>query len=178
EVHERLMADGSVRKPLDEAEIRALAARLRQLDIAAVGILLLHSYRNPAHEVRVRDILRAEMPGAFISASHELSREYREFERVSTVAANAYIGPRVRGYLDDIERHLAQSGFRGSFFVVQSTGGLFGADEARQHCVRMLESGPAAGVIGAGAISRELGLPDVIAFDMGGTTAKAGVIHQ
>ncbi|HKT19975.1 MAG TPA: hydantoinase/oxoprolinase family protein [Stellaceae bacterium] len=178
EVHERLMADGSVLKPLDEAEIRTLAVRLRALGIEAVGILLLHSYRNPAHEIRVRDILREEMPEAFISASHELSREYREFERVSTVAANAYIGPKVARYVDEIEQHLQQSGFRGSFFVVQSTGGLFEAGEARRHCVRMLESGPAAGVIGARAVSRELGLPDIIAFDMGGTTAKAGVIHQ
>jgi len=178
EVHERLMADGSVRKPLDDAEIRALASELRALDIEAVGILLLHSYKNPAHEIRVRDILREEMPNAFVSASFELSREYREFERVSTVAANAYIGPKVRDYIDEIERHLDRAGFDGSFFVVQSTGGLFGANQARQYCVRMLESGPAAGVIGARAVSRAIGLDDVIAFDMGGTSAKAGVIFK
>jgi len=178
EVHERLMADGSVRTPLDDAEIRSLAADLRALEIEAVGILLLHSYKNPAHEIRVRDILREEMPEAFISASYELSREYREFERVSTVAANAYIGPKVRNYIDEIEQHLDAAGFCGSFFVVQSTGGLFGANQARAHCVRMLESGPAAGVIGARATSRAIGLEDVIAFDMGGTSAKAGVIMK
>ena len=112
EVHERLMADGSVRKPLDDAEIRALASELRALDIEAVGILLLHSYKNPAHEIRVRDILREEMPNAFVSASFELSREYREFERVSTVAANAYIGPKVRDYIDEIERASGPRGVR------------------------------------------------------------------
>jgi N-methylhydantoinase A len=128
--------------------------------------------------MRVRDILRKQMPDAFISASCELSREYREYERVSTVTANAYIGPRVRSYIEEIERHLRSSSFRGSFFVVQSTGGLFDAKEAKQYCIRMLESGPAAGVIGAQAISRTLGLDNVIAFDMGGTTAKAGVIHK
>jgi N-methylhydantoinase A len=178
EVHERLLADGSVRLRLDTAEIRALAKKLKSLGVEAVGILLIHSYRNPAHEMRVRDILRKRMPDAFISASYELSREYREFERVSTVTANAYIGPRVRSYIEEIERHLRSSGFRGSFFVVQSTGGLFDAKEAKQYCIRMLESGPAAGVIGAQAISRTLGLDNVIAFDMGGTTAKAGVIHK
>ena len=178
EVHERLLADGSVRVPLDEAEIRALAKQLRSLGVEAVGILLIHSYRNPAHEIRVRDILRETMPETFVSASCELSREYREFERVSTVAANAYIGPRVRSYIDEIERHLRDAGFRGSFFVVQSTGGLFDANQAKQYCIRMLESGPAAGVIGAQAISRTLGLDNIIAFDMGGTTAKAGVIHN
>jgi len=178
EVHERLLADGGVRMPLDEAEVRSLAKRLRGLGVEAVGILLIHSYRNPAHEMRVRDILREEMPHAFVSASYELSREYREFERISTVAANAYIGPRVHSYIDEIERHLKDAGFRGSFFVVQSTGGLFDSNQAKQYCIRMLESGPAAGVIGAQALSRTLDLDDVIAFDMGGTTAKAGVIHK
>ena len=113
-----------------------------------------------------------------MSASHELSQEYREFERASTVVANAYVGPRVAEYLAQLERHLKQQGFGGDFFVVQSTGGLFPIDHARRDCVRMLESGPAAGVIGAQAICAQLGLKDAIAFDMGGTTAKAGVISD
>jgi N-methylhydantoinase A len=119
-----------------------------------------------------------ELPGAFVTASHELSQEYREFERVSTVAANAYVGPRVAAYLGELSEHLARQDFRGDFFVVQSTGGLFPVEHARRDCVRMLESGPAAGVIGTQAICEALGLPDAIAFDMGGTTAKAGVIHD
>jgi len=114
----------------------------------------------------------------FVTASHELSQEYREFERVSTVAANAYVGPRVSAYLGELEEHLDQQGFPGDFYAVQSTGGLFPLDHARRECVRMLESGPAAGVIGAQAICAQLGLGDAIAFDMGGTTAKAGVIND
>ena len=178
EVPERLRADGEVHKPLDEEAVRALVRSLKDRGIESVAVLLLHSYRNPAHESRVKEIVREEMPGVFVSASHELSQEYREFERVSTVAANAYVGPRVAAYLGELESHLQDAGFRGSFYAVQSTGGLFPIAHARRDCVRMLESGPAAGVIGAQAICAQMGLGDAIAFDMGGTTAKAGVISN
>lgn len=178
EVSERLRADGSLHKPLDEEGVRALARKLKAEHIEAVAVLLLHSYRNPDHERRVKAILQEEIPGAFVTASHELSQEYREFERVSTAVANAYVGPRVSAYLGELEEHLEEKGFEGDFYAVQSTGGLFPLEHARRDCVRMLESGPAAGVIGAQAICAQLGLPDSIAFDMGGTTAKAGVISQ
>ncbi|MGG5818562.1 hydantoinase/oxoprolinase family protein [Falsiroseomonas sp. HW251] len=178
EVHERLLASGAVHKPLDEDNLRSVLRSLEPGQVEAVAILLLHSYRNPAHEVRVKQIVTEELPGAFVSASHELSQEYREFERVSTVAANAYVGPRVATYLGELSDHLARHDFGGAFFVVQSTGGLFPVEHARRDCVRMLESGPAAGVIGTQAICEGLGLSDAIAFDMGGTTAKAGVIYR
>ena len=178
EVAERLRADGSTHKALDEAAVRELAKVLRTEGVEAVAVLLLHSYRNPAHEQRVKEILEAELPGAFVCASHELSQEYREFERVSTAVANAYVGPRVSAYLGELERHLGAKGFGGDFYVVQSTGGLFPSAHAQRDCVRMLESGPAAGVIGAQAICAQLGMGDAIAFDMGGTTAKAGVISE
>lgn len=178
EVAERLRADGSTHKPLDEAAVRELAKDLRGQGIEAVAVLLLHSYRNPAHEQRVKQILQEEIPGAFVCASHELSQEYREFERVSTAVANAYVGPRVSEYLGQLEDHLSGQGFGGDFYIVQSTGGLFPVEHAKVGCVRMLESGPAAGVIGAQAICAQLGMGDAIAFDMGGTTAKAGVISE
>jgi N-methylhydantoinase A len=114
----------------------------------------------------------------FVSASSELSQEYREFERCSTVVANAYIGPKVRRYVGEIDKHIRRDGFRGSFLIVQSTGGLYEAEQAQQQCVRMLESGPAAGVIGTQALCRTLKIDNAIAFDMGGTTAKAGVIYK
>jgi N-methylhydantoinase A len=176
EVPERLRADGAVHAALDEERVRAVARELAATGVQAVAILLLHSYRNPAHEIRVREIIQEALPDAFVSASHELSQEYREFERASTVAANAYIGPRVDAYLGQLDAYLTGKGFGGAFYVVQSTGGLFPVEHARRDCVRMLESGPAAGVIGAQAMCVQLGLKDVIAFDMGGTTAKAGVI--
>lgn len=178
EVPERLRADGEEVRPLDEIRVRQIARGLKDRGIEAVAILLLHSYRNAANEIRVKDIILEELPNAFVTASHELSQEYREFERVSTTAANAYIGPRVAHYLGEVEDQLEKDGFEGSFYAVQSTGGLFPVAHARQHCVRILESGPAAGVIGTQALCAQMGLKDAIAFDMGGTTAKAGVIHD
>jgi N-methylhydantoinase A len=178
EVNERVLADGEILQKLDDGEVLALAERVAKLGVDAVAILFLHCYRNPEHEARAKRLIEEKYPHLFVSASHELSQEYREFERTSTVVANAYIGPRVKTYLQGIEDHLKKAGFTGSFMVVQSTGGLYEADQAKQYCVRMMESGPAAGVIGTQALCRALGLQNAIAFDMGGTTAKAGVIHK
>ena len=178
EVRERMLADGSIDIPLDEGEIAALAKRLDMMGVEAVAILFLNCYHNTGHEARAKALIETNHPAMFVSASHELSQEYREFERCSTVAANAYVGPKVSRYLSEIGEHLTQAGFDGSFLVVQSTGGLYEAAQAKSQCVRMLESGPAAGVIGAKALCRALALDNAIAFDMGGTTAKAGVIHK
>ncbi len=178
EVKERVLADGEVEMPLDEKEIVAFGRRLRQLGVEATAILFLNCYARHDHEARAKAILEQNHPEMFVSASHELSQEYREFERCSTVVANAYVGPIVRRYIGEIEDHIRSDGFPGSFLIVQSTGGLYEADQAKDHCVHMLESGPAAGVIGTQALCHALGLENAIAFDMGGTTAKAGVIHQ
>ncbi len=178
EVKERTLADGEIAKPLDDREIAALGERLQKLGVEAVAILFLNCYANPDHERRAKAVLEKNHPTLFVSASHELSQEYREFERCATVAANAYIGPKVRGYIGEIDAHMRAAGFSGSFLVVQSTGGLYEAGQAQSQCVRMLESGPAAGVIGTQALCRELKIDNAIAFDMGGTTAKAGVIHR
>ncbi|MEX2035501.1 MAG: hydantoinase/oxoprolinase family protein [Xanthobacteraceae bacterium] len=178
EVAERVRADGEVLVPLDEAGLAALSGRLDELGIEAVAIMFINGYANPAHEARAEAILSKRHPAMFVTASHELSQEYREFERCSTVAANAYIGPKVRRYVGEIDERIRKSGFRGSFLVVQSTGGLYEAEQARTQCVRMLESGPAAGVIGTQALCHTLKIPNAIAFDMGGTTAKAGVIYK
>jgi N-methylhydantoinase A len=178
EVRERMTAEGGIHLPLDEASVRDVCRRLKKERVDAVAIMLLHCYVNPAHEARTKAIVQEELPHAFVTASHELSQEYREFERCSTVAANAYIGPVVSEYVASMDGHLERSGFRGSFLIVQSTGGLYESQQAQHQCVRMLESGPAAGVIGAQALCRSLGLDDAVAFDMGGTTAKAGVIYR
>ena len=118
------------------------------LGVEAAAILFLNCYANPQHEARAKAILERNHPGMFVSASHELSQEYREFERCSTVVANAYIGPKVRRYVGEIDEHIRSEGFDGSFLIVQSTGGLYEAEQAQSQCIRMLESGPAAGVIG------------------------------
>ncbi|MEP7029350.1 MAG: hydantoinase/oxoprolinase family protein [Pseudolabrys sp.] len=178
DIRERMDAAGKILIPLDEAQVLSVAADAVKRGVKAIAILFLHSYRNPAHELRAKKIVEQNFPDLFVTASHELSQEYREYERTSTTAANAYVGPRVRRYLSEMGAHLTDTGFGGTFLVVQSTGGLFDVDEAQNSCIRMLESGPAAGVIGSKTLCNNLGLKNAIAFDMGGTTAKAGVIYN
>jgi N-methylhydantoinase A len=178
EVTERMLADGSVLTPFDDAEATEVARILKEEDVEAVAVLFLHSYRAPEHELRMRDILHNTDPRFFVSVSHELSREYREYERTSTVAANAYVGPKVSKYLGELERGLANDGFKGSLMIMQSNGGLSDVELARHQCIQMMESGPAGGVVGTMAYCELLGLESAIAFDMGGTTAKASVIRR
>ena len=178
EVKERVRANGDVLTPLDEEGLGAVGEKLEALGVEAVAIMFINCYANNFHEQRAKELLSKRLPGVFVTASHELSQEYREFERTSTVAANAYIGPKVRRYIGEIDSHIKGAGFQGSFLIVQSTGGLYESEQAQTQCVRMLESGPAAGVIGTQALCRTLGIENAIAFDMGGTTAKAGVIYK
>lgn len=172
EVSERLRADGARAVPLDEDSVRAVALKLARLDVEAVAVVLLHAYRNPAHEQRVGEILREELPGRYVTLSHEISREYREYERTSTVAANAFVGPLVSEYLERLRDRIPVP-----LAVMQSNGGVSDVSTASRQCVQMLESGPAGGVVGAIALCEALGYDDAIAFDMGGTTAKSAVIR-
>jgi len=178
EVKERLRYDGSVDTPMDMASLAAAADRMEKENVEAIAVLFLHSYRNPEHELQAKRFLKNRFPAAFVTVSSELSQEYREFERTSTVVANAYVGPRVHRYLEEIDAEARRDGFSGKFMLVQSTGGLYSFREAKQDCVRMMESGPAAGVIGTQAMCEIMGIPNAIAFDMGGTTAKAGVVRD
>ncbi len=178
EIPERLLADGSVRVPLDEAAVRSVARILQDEHFESVAILFLHAYRSPEHELRARQILLEESPTWFVSTSHELSREYREYERTSTVAANAYVGPIVSAYLNELERNLQHDGFVGDMLIMQSNGGLSDVAQARQQCIQMLESGPAGGVVGTTVLCEALNVEHAIAFDMGGTTAKACVVMR
>ncbi len=178
EIRERMDAHGRVLIKLDEEQVKQAVAAAKAAGVQAIAVLFLHSYKNPQHEKRAKQLIEQDHPELYVTASHELSQEYREFERTSTVAANAYVGPRVKTYLEDLRARIGERGFGGSFLIVQSNGGLFDVEEAKRSCIRMLESGPAAGVIGAKALCDSIGLRNAIAFDMGGTTAKAGVIHQ
>jgi N-methylhydantoinase A len=178
DIRERMDASGKILIALDEEQVLSVATDAVKRGVKAIAILFLHSYRNPVHEKRAKEIVENAFPDLFVTASHELSQEYREYERTSTTAANAYVGPRVRSYLSEMDAHLGDTGFTGTFLVVQSTGGLFDIEEAQNSCIRMLESGPAAGVIGSKTLCANIGLKNAIAFDMGGTTAKAGVIYN
>jgi N-methylhydantoinase A len=176
EVTERVNAAGAVLVPLGEDEVAALGAMLCARKIEAVAVCLLHAYANPAHERRVGEILRATHPGVFVTLSHEIVREYREYERTSTTAINAFIGPRVQTYLRRLEEFLRTEKFDGKINIMRSNGGVMSIALAQEQPVAMMESGPVAGMIGAGRLAAMLGIARAIGFDMGGTTAKASLI--
>ena len=176
-VPERLEPDGSVVLELDEDAVRDVARCIREAEIESVAVCLLHSYVNPAHERRVRELLREAMPGVSVSLSAEIAPEFREYLRASTTVINAGIQPVVARYLAGIEERLRAAGVEAELLVMQSSGGVYGVEAAIQRPVFMVESGPAAGVIAAAGLGRALGHPDLISFDMGGTTAKVGLVE-
>ena len=177
-VPERLDAQGQVLTPLDEAAVRRVAEQLRREGVAAVAVCLLHAYANPDHEKRVGEIIEEVFPEAVVSLSSEVAPEFREYFRASTTVINAAIRPVVARYLERIEKRLREEGLAAELLLMQSSGGVFTFAEARRKPVFMVESGPAAGVIAAAYLGNNLGYEDVIAFDMGGTTAKVGLIRN
>lgn len=177
-VTERMNADGEIIDPLDEAELQRLAATLNERGVDSVAILFMHSYANPAVERRAAAILRGLMPEAFITNSAELSREWYEYERTSTVAANAFVGPQVTTYVRRLERELRERGFSGSLYMMGSNGGVLSIDRTCRQPIALVESGPIGGCIGAGVYADVLRLKNVIAFDMGGTTAKCALVED
>ncbi len=177
-VPERIDVRGHVITPLDEEAVRALVPTLRALSVGSVAVGFLHAYANPAHERRVRDILSETMPELSVSLSSEVCPEVREYERFTTTSVNAYIRPLMTGYLGRLERQLADLGLRCPALLMTSAGGLTTFETAMRFPIRLIESGPAGGVILASQIAAELLLDKVISFDMGGTTAKICMIED
>jgi N-methylhydantoinase A len=179
EVPERLRHDGSVLVPLDEDRLRAAAADLVETHgIEALAICYLHSYADPVHEVRTREVVRAMYPDLYVSGSADVFPYMREFDRWTTACANAYAQPLVDRYLGNIERSLGELGVAARLWVVGSSGGLMTPETARRYPVRLLESGPAAGVLMTARLGRELDFDHVLSFDLGGTTAKGALVRR
>jgi N-methylhydantoinase A len=178
EVEERLASSGAKLVPLDSAHAEAVAAAVRESGAEAVAVCFLHSYSDPAHEVEMGRHLRRALPDAYVSLSHEIVREYREYERTSTTVMNAYIGPRTSTYVGRMRDRLAAGDFAGRFLIMQSNGGVMSPETARRLPVAMMESGPVGGVIAAARIGAALGYANLITFDMGGTTAKTSLIKD
>ncbi len=176
EVDERLNASGQVIRPMDVRQVETIAHGLRAAGVEAVAVCFLHSYANPAHERLAGEVLRRINPGMFVTLSHEILREFREYERTSTTVLNAYVGPRVRNYLGTLDAFLRREDFRGKVHMMRSNGGVMSIRKALEEPVSMMESGPVAGMIGAGRLATHLGIARGIGFDMGGTTAKASLI--
>lgn len=176
EVRERVLADGSVRTPLDEAAARALLADLLSRGVRSLAVCFLHAYANPVHERRFAELAAEVAPGIHCSLSSEVSPQFREYERTSTTVVNAYLVIAVRDYLRRMLAELAGRGYRGRLFIMQSGGGTAEAETMSRFPVRMIESGPAAGALIAARYGSLSGHSDVIAFDMGGTTSKLSLV--
>ena len=178
EVTEKLRPDGSVTTPLDLASVDAAIAMLQAEHVASVAICLLHSYANPRHEQQVAARVRTALPDVAISVSSEILPEIKEYPRTSTTVINAYVQPVVRAYITALDARLRALGIDGPLHLMQSNGGLASASFAAAAPAHIIESGPAAGVVGGAALARHLNETRLITFDMGGTTAKAGLVED
>jgi N-methylhydantoinase A len=176
EIAERMNAAGEVLVPIDAAALAAMGPQLVAHGVEAVAVCFLHSYANPAHEIVAGEALRRHCPDLFVTLSHEILREFREYERTSTTVLNAFVGPRVSRYLGRIEAFAERARFAGKIGIMRSNGGTMSIGQARREPVAMMESGPVAGMIGAGRLASLLGIERAIGFDMGGTTAKTTLI--
>ncbi len=177
EVRGRLDPSGREIEPLRLEDLDPVIEDCRRAEIEAVAIMLVNSYAEPAHESACADYLRARLPGVAVSASHEITREWREYERASTIVLNAYVQPIVRRYLDSLEQALRGRGVDAPLMAVQSNGGTTSFAWAKAHPITLLESGPAAGVSGAARVGALCGRDDLIYLDVGGTTAKCSTIE-
>ncbi|MFT4029900.1 MAG: hydantoinase/oxoprolinase family protein [Protaetiibacter sp.] len=175
-VDERVRYDGSVERALDLDEVRTRVRELRAAGVEAVSVCFLYSYLTPKHEQQVKEILEEELPEAFLSISHEVLPEFREYERVSTVMINAFIGPVMAGYLARLRTRLAEEGLEVTPHVTQSNGGVMSFQMAERLPVRTVLSGPSTGVVGAARVSAAAGHPDIITFDMGGTSSDVALV--
>jgi len=185
EADERILATGEVYTPLGVAQIaelgKVIAAGGGSPDgkpIEAVAVCFLHAYANPEHERAAGEALQRNLQGRYISLSHEILREYREYERISTTVVNAYIGPTVSTYVGNLEASLKRIGFTGDLSIMRSNGGVMAPGVAIARPVAMMESGPVGGIIASSLIGHQLGFDNVISFDMGGTTAKTSLIRN
>ncbi len=185
EVDERMLASGDAHKALDLSQIKELGKLIARggdapddEKIEAVAVCFLHSYANPEHERQTGQELKKALNGSYISLSHEILREYREYERISTTVVNSYIGPTVSTYVGNLESSLRDIGFRGDLSIMRSNGGVMAPTVAMARPVAMMESGPVGGIIASSIIGQRLGFQNVISFDMGGTTAKTSLIRN
>lgn len=175
-LRERIDVDGSVRLPLDESGLERIVARIEDERIDSVAVCLLHAYRNAAHELRVRELLRERLPALSISLSHEIAPEWREYERSSTTALNAYIAPKVDRYLRSLMGWLHEDGFESALHIMQSSGGVTTADAARRRPVQALLSGPVGGTVGGARLAQALDRQNLMCIDMGGTSFDASLV--
>lgn len=176
EVAERTLHDGSILTPLAEAELAELVEQIAAGDYNSVAVCLLHAYANPEHELRLADALHRRLPGLSVSLSHQIAREWREYERTSTTVLNAYIAPIVQHYLAQLESKTVESGLASGLHIMQSNGGIMTAAAARQRPLQTLFSGPVGGTTGGVGLREQLGSDHLLCIDMGGTSFDVSLV--
>jgi N-methylhydantoinase A len=175
-VRERLRPTGEVLTPLDETSLASAIAAIKAAGVTSVAICFLHAYRNPAHEIAAAERLRRELPDVSVSCSSDVLPQIKEYERVSTTVVNAYVGPVVRRYLERLEKRLSEAGLKGSLFIILSHGGMAPVEEAARLAAATVLSGPAGGISGCRRSADMLGIADLVAFDMGGTSTDISLV--
>lgn len=178
EMNERIDADGQVLEALDISNLDAIGSQLAEAGVGAVAVCFLHAYANPVHEQELCSLLRQKWPNLSVVGSYEVCREWREYERTSTTVLSAYVHPIAKRYLGSLESRLRDQGLRSTPYIMQSNGGVTTVEGARNNPIALVESGPASGVLGAAALGRTIGEPNLIALDIGGTTAKTALIRD
>ncbi|AEH49775.1 hydantoinase/oxoprolinase family protein [Parageobacillus thermoglucosidasius] len=178
EVSERLNYKGEVITELAVEEVKAAVEQLRNEGVEAIAVSFLHAYANPLHEKLAVEIIKEVWPEVAVTASHEVTREWREYERTSTAVLNSYVKPIASSYIDKLDKHLQKIGVNGNKYIMQSNSGTTTFEQSKETPINMVESGPVAGIFGAAILGKTLGEKNIIAFDVGGTTAKCSLIDN
>ena len=178
EAQERVLHTGEVLTPMEIEGLDNIVKRVKDANIDAVAVCLIHSYANPVHEQAIGDAIRRELPDIPVSLSHEILPEFKEYERMSTTTINAYVAPVMERYLRRLEKSIAEVGLKSDVYIMQSNGGTMGVETAIERPVHTILSGPAAGVIGAVAIAQQAGKPNSISIDMGGTSFDVSLSYR
>ena len=176
EISERIMADGTISKAIDMSSVDRVIEQVKEKGYESVAVCLLHAYKNPEHEVLIRQAFQSKAPGITVSLSHEIAREWREYERTSTTVINAYVAPIVKNYLSILEKETAKSGLDKSLYIMQSNGGVMTSDIAKELPIQTLLSGPVGGAIGSVTIADSAGYKNIICADLGGTSFDVSLI--
>jgi len=178
EVEERVSFDGKIVTPLNEDDIRTAVEYFKKEKVEAIAVCYINSYANDEHEKRTVELIRKLWPEVFVTSSIEVTKEWREYERTSTIALNSYVMPVASSYIDNLDRRLKEAGCHAKEYIMQSNGGTTTFEQAKQTPINMVESGPVAGVYGSAILGKMIGERNIIAFDVGGTTAKCSLIDN
>ncbi|WP_088032187.1 hydantoinase/oxoprolinase family protein [Evansella clarkii] len=178
EVEERLTYKGEVIEPLNKERVKEIVDYFKKENVQAVAVSFLHSYSNDTHEKETVELVKELWPEVAVTASHEVTKEWREYERTSTTVLNSYVKPIASSYVDRLENELKEAGTESNKYIMQSNGGTTTFDQSKQTPINMLESGPVAGIYGSAILGKMLGEDNIIAFDIGGTTAKCSLIDK